>query len=85
MSTTARRRCTSPNCTHTATDRCFDCGQWLCDDHRNAIEVPTHALSFREEVCADCLLAYFASPSPYGSISLVGPRTAERVALGLNT
>ena len=78
------RRCTTPGCTHIATDRCFDCGHWLCDDHRTAIHVPTHVVSFHEEVCATCLRAYFEAPGPYGPISMAGPRTAGKVALGLN-
>jgi hypothetical protein len=80
----APRGCTSPSCTRIATDRCFDCGSWLCDDHRTAILVPTKVVSFREEVCATCLRAYFESSGPYGPISLAGPHKLERVALGLN-
>jgi hypothetical protein len=62
--------CHAPDCAQSATERCFECGKWFCDAHRTAIVLPTFAESFREEVCATCLLEH-AAPGPYGPVAFL--------------
>ena len=70
------RSCHVSGCGNAATDRCFECGAWCCDEHRTAIQVPTYAQQFQEEVCAACLMLLVETPGPYG------PITYERSPLG---
>lgn len=61
-------RCHVATCTAQATDRCFECGAWCCDDHRSAIQIPTYTEPFRESLCAVCLSLHLEAPDRYGLI-----------------
>jgi hypothetical protein len=64
----AAHRCHVADCMAMATDRCFECGAWCCDEHRSAIQIPTYTEPFREYLCDTCLLLHRATPDRYGSI-----------------
>ncbi len=61
-------RCHMAGCTALATDRCFECGAWCCNDHRSAIHIPTYTDPFLEYLCGACLLLHLDAPDRYGSI-----------------
>lgn len=69
----ALHRCHMGTCGAAATERCFDCGAWCCDEHRSTIEIPTFVGPFREDLCEDCLRSHLESPDPYGPISITAP------------
>lgn len=64
----AAHRCHVAGCTAPATDRCFECGTWCCDEHRSAIQIPTYTEAFHEYLCATCLLPHLEAPDRYGLI-----------------
>lgn len=66
----ATHRCHVADCTAMATDRCFDCGAWCCDEHRSAIQIPTYTEPFREYLCTACLLLHHQTPDRYGPIAV---------------
>lgn len=69
----AAHRCHVADCTAIATDRCFECGAWCCDEHRSAIQIPTYTTPFLEYLCADCLLLHLQAPDRYGQIVVEQP------------
>lgn len=82
-------RCHVADCTARATDRCFECGAWCCDEHRSAIHIPTFTTPFREYLCTACLSIHLDAPDRYGSIVVeqlvpgTGSRGADGLELGL--
>ncbi len=69
----AAHRCYMADCTSAATERCFDCGTWCCDEHRSAIQIPTYTIPFHEALCAACLQLHLATDDRYGPIALELP------------
>ena len=61
-------RCHVTGCTAMATDRCFDCGAWCCDEHRSAIQIPTYTEPFHEYLCPACLLLHRETSDRYGPV-----------------
>ncbi len=82
-------RCHVADCTALATDRCFECGAWCCDEHRSAIHIPTYTAPFREYLCGACLLLHLDAPDRYGAIIVeqvtrsTGSRSADSLKPGL--
>lgn len=69
----AAHRCHVADCAAVATDRCFECGAWCCDQHRSAIHIPTYTVPFREALCAACLKLHLEAPDRYGRIVVEQP------------
>lgn len=63
-------RCHVSGCAAVATDRCFECGVWCCDEHRTAVQIPTYTGAFSEYLCATCLLSHLEAPDRYGLITV---------------
>lgn len=66
----AAHPCHVSDCTAAATDRCFECGAWCCDEHRSTIQLPTHTTLLREVLCAACLAPHLEAPDRYGRIAI---------------
>lgn len=67
------RRCNVADCSAVATDRCFECGVWCCDEHRSTVQVPTSTIPFREDLCATCLQVHIATSDRYGPVAIELP------------
>jgi hypothetical protein len=73
MNTMSLHTCREDGCAQRATDRCFDCGDWLCATHLIHVKVPTAEGAFAEVVCSSCLQEHLAQTDPYGKIVVVSP------------
>ncbi len=67
------RTCLFEGCGHQATERCFECGAWHCDEHLQVVQVPTYEGSLRELLCGECVRAHVATGDRFGPIVFDAP------------
>jgi hypothetical protein len=67
------RTCGESGCTERATERCFDCGAWLCTAHLTQITIPTAYGGFSERVCRSCLLEHQTAQAPLKTVTQEPP------------
>jgi hypothetical protein len=67
------RACAAQSCDTPASERCFECGVWLCQTHLVHISLPTYEGRFAETVCSACLQLHLDTPDPYGVIAIDSP------------
>ncbi len=72
--------CHQDGCAQRATDRCFDCGDWLCATHLIHMQLPTANGLFGEVVCSNCLQEHIERPDPYGRVVIESPARAVPLA-----
>lgn len=69
----SKHMCHHDDCGQRATDRCFECGEWLCMAHLTHVELPTAEATFAELLCVTCVQEHLAHTDPYGRIVVESP------------